>query len=171
MSAFRIVLTTTAVIGAVLACGCGGGGSGNGGEAGASSTNAVASGDTRDFVERANDECERERAPAIRRAYNYLRGRRGGAMPASEVYAEMIKLVLLPTIEREIEAIQALGVPAKQKAHVDPFFAADKAAIKEVAGLRGIPSMAAVEAHFVHASALARVADLPSCANSMKGTG
>lgn len=107
----------------------------------------------------------------MRRAYNFLEGQRAGGRPPAEIYAEMIKAVLLPAVEREMEWLHRLKPSPKQKARVEALFAANRAAIKEVKGLKRVASMATVEPYFAHASKLARADGLTACANSWKGVG
>jgi hypothetical protein len=172
MAITRMTLAVTAVVAAAALAGCGGGsGSGSSGETTASSAETTASASAGDFAEQGNAACERGRGGVVRRAYNFLKGQRSGGRPPAEVYAEMIKAVLLPAVEREMEWLGRLDPSPKQKAHVEALFAANRVAIKEVEGLKQVASMATVEPYFAHASKLARADGLTACANSWEGVG
>lgn len=170
--AIGIALAGAAALAAVALLGCGGGGSsGSNGETSTATAAATTQLSGEEFVERANSACERGRGGVLVRAYRYLRNHRLAGRSSSELYAEMIKAVLLPAIEREMELVRALSAPPAQKSKVSALFAANRAAMKEVSRLRSVPSMTTVEAHFVHASKLARADGLSSCANSRRGMG
>lgn len=139
-----------AVAAAVLAWGCGGG----------SSQLSKA-----EFVKQANAACSKERAPAVEEATNYMQQHGSEGKPVPVVFANMVKTVMLPVYEAELEALAALDGPAAQEKSIAKFTQLERAEMKEVESLSRVASFEAVEAHFIPSAKIARANGLTNCAN------
>jgi hypothetical protein len=148
--AARLLATSFAIT--MIVGGCGGGG--------ASSPSRA------EFVKKANAACEKEHRGSLQRITAYLRRHGSEGKPAPELYAGMVRAVILPTIRAETKAIDALEAPAADAKRIEAFLAAQRAALAEVATVQRVASLEDVEDHFNKASDEMRTYGLMACANS-----
>jgi hypothetical protein len=154
---FATFLTTVAVI-AVLAAGCGS----------SSSSQDSSSLSKAEFLVKANAACDRERHGVLSRISSYLEQHGSEGKSEAELIADMAKAVLLPASRAETEALEALGAPPGDEKRIEAMLAAQRKAIAEVAALRRVTSIEAVENRFNQASDQFRAYGLESCAHSAK---
>lgn len=136
---------------AMLAVGCGGSG---GDHPGGSLFTKV------EFIRQANAACERERAGLMERISDFERRRPSPPLPG----ADMVHLVYLPTIERQVWRIEELGVPRGETGPIEAMLDAEGLAIDAVAVIPKVLSIAATERYFATADRLFRAYGLPFCA-------
>lgn len=151
MVARSMIALIAALAAAALAVGCGGGGS---------STLSKA-----EFAKQGNAACSKEREGTVEEVTAYLEQHSSEGTSPPVIYAGMVKAVLLPAIESELEALEALDPPEAQAKSVAKFTEMERAEIEEVKGLDHVASVEAVEAHFIPSAKLARANGISNCAN------
>lgn len=150
----------------VLLGGCGGDDDG-GADSGSASVEVTASSLGKEqFLTRANAACRKERAAILQRVGDYLQRHEDDRKPKAELYADMMRVVLVPTVEAEIEAIRELGAPAGEEEKVEEILRAQEEAVDDVTGLRDVKSVIEVERHFLPSGELASAYGLGDCSNS-----
>jgi hypothetical protein len=112
-----------------------------------------------EFVEQANEACERERAGLMQRVSEFERRRPDKPLPG----ADAVHLVYLPTMEAQIWRIEELGIPRGEAGHIDAALDAGRFAVDAVAVKPRVPSIATAESHFAEADKLLRAYGLKSC--------
>ena len=122
---------------ALAASGCGG-----------EDDSADASGfDKAAFLAQANAACKRERAGVDKELTEVLQRERG-RMPLPEAYAEASRLVILSTIEDELEAIRAIKVPLKVSEEVSDVLYIEQRALDEMVFEKRLSSLEEVDRRF-----------------------
>jgi hypothetical protein len=164
-----MLLALTMAIAAVAA-GCGSGGGDSSSSEASSSTAAGSSLKTSslskaEFVKKANAICVHERGDILAKFDAYFKQHKG-EKGTEEVFADMIHVVLLPSIERDIAKIRALGAPEGDEASVELFLAEQQKAIETVAKAKRISEEEPLSRYFEAPSKLARAYGLEGCTQS-----
>ena len=170
MNARVIVLAAALFAIAAVAAGCGsddesssttaaggqaaGGGStgGGGGESGGGTAIQGSSLDKPEFIKKASAVCMKEREGLVEEVDSYLKKHEPEGKPQGLLFAQMVKAVLLPTIEAEVAAIRKLGAPSGDEEEVEAILAAQEQGVEEAKQLKRLESLEEVEGHFVVAT-------------------
>jgi hypothetical protein len=139
-----------------LVGGCGGEEDGRGG--GSASSDAQ-------FLAEANAVCERENAGLAEEVSDFVARRKAAELPRGMLYAALAHTVLLPRVERQLEAIRALGLPRGEEERIGEMLFAEQIAIDELATSARIRAFAAIEREFAESARMLRAYGLTSCVN------
>jgi len=150
LSALAALALTTAA----FASGCGGGDD----DAGAAALGKA------EFLERANAACRKARAGLEDRVSFFLERQRG-TKSRGELYGDLARLVLLPTVESEMEAVRALRIPPSERERITRLLYLQDLALTEVVYTERVPSIAAVKREFANSARQLRAYGLHACAN------
>lgn len=157
----QATLVVAAVIAmAALAVGCGGGSSSGsssdsastsaGGATSASTTQSGTGGplSKAEFVKQASAACLEEGEEVINEliVYTEKHGSEGLAQP--KLLAKGVKVVLLPTIEAEIAAVQKLEAPARDAGKIEAMLAEQQAVVDQLRKANKVGSFGEVENRF-----------------------
>jgi hypothetical protein len=161
MAVWVRILPAITLFAAVALLGCG---DGEGEEASGSSERAVPL--TRaDFLEQAEEICDRQRNTS-RRISLYMGANSKPGRDPSEQFADALKAVLLARIENENDALGELPAPPRDKARIEAFLDAQRKAIETVAGLPSLPGVYDAKKIFVRPDRMARRIGLTECVNA-----
>jgi hypothetical protein len=160
---------------AALGAGCGSGGSDSSSSEGAfSTTGGSTAGGTSvktsslskdEFVKQANAICERERKNILTEFDAYF-AKHKGEKEAAQVFADMIHVVLLPTVENDIAKIRALGAPEGDEAEIELFLEEQQKAVEAAAKAKRISDEEPLSTYFEGPTKLARAYGLEGCTQS-----
>lgn len=165
----RLTISLVAAVAfAVLATGCG---SDDGSEANSSSDPSSAEVDSPSpekvaFVKRANAVCLRGRETTLTKVGVYKTKHQSEGLSEAVLTRRAIKAVILATLEREINALQALEPPAGEEEQVDAMLAAQQATFEQDKKLQGKMSTAEIEARFADSDKDLRAYGLTGCTKS-----
>ncbi|HET8861826.1 MAG TPA: hypothetical protein VFM94_01075 [Solirubrobacterales bacterium] len=140
----------------MLAAGCGS----EDGDGDASVTEVTKAG----YLKQANAACRRARAGIWGRVSEFLDERRGDK-PHEALYAELTHLVLLPTVESEMEGVRALRPPPGEDERIDELLFIEESALTELVFMQRIPSIQFAKRRFIESGKQLRAYGLPACAN------
>lgn len=160
-------LLTAIVLVATVAVGCGDDepSSGNGESAGGGAAVTTSSLSHDEFVKQASAACSRERKGLIGEVNAYLTKHDSKGMPETVLFANMIKSVMVPTIEAETEAMRELGAPEGDEEEIEAILASQQEAIDEVKGLKNVKGIEDVEVHFKDVGKELRDYGFTACTN------
>ncbi len=162
---------------AILAAGCGGGsgdnsgdGSSNGGGSGSggggATTVTTSSISKAEFIKQATEICHREREDFITRLATYVQSHPNKGKSSSEFFADSMRAVLLPTIEKELAEIRELGAPAGDEAQIEAFLEAEQQGVNVAKKQKSIKGRFDLERHFVQGAKIAKAYGFPDCGNN-----
>ena len=100
------------------------------------------------FVKRASAACIREGKGLSGQASAYVRKHGSENLPESVALANLVKAVVLPSIEAQSAAVRKLGVPAGDEQEFEAIFAAQDDGIERLSRLDRIESIKVVEDSF-----------------------
>jgi hypothetical protein len=147
MLARSMILAAVAL--AALATGCGGSGADGGdGEGGSIETSSLSK---TQFIKRATELCQRERAGIVRASAAYVAEHQSDGLPAGELAASGVQEVVMPVVEAQIEAVRELGAPAGDEAEVGAMLEAQQDAVDRVKELETMNPNEGVVEHFEQA--------------------
>jgi len=135
-------------------------------EGGGDTAIATSSLSKKEFLKEANAACVKRQKGALGSLTAYEEANPANEKPLEEWYADMIRAVILPPIEEEIEEIRAIGAPAGDEQQVEAFLEAEQKDVEEVAALESVKTPLVVEDHFVESGDLAREYGLDRCSHS-----
>lgn len=120
------------------------------------------------YLKRANAACKQARTGLDEEVSEFLERQRG-KKPPRVLYADLAHLVLLPTIENEMEAVRAIRVPSEEEGReVDRLLFAEEMVLNEIAVSTEVePSRAAIERRFAESGRMLSAYGLPACANGL----
>lgn len=165
-----VLLATVVAVAVLASCGSDGGSGGEADAGGGETAPPGVSLSRSEFIERAAAACREARADLEDDVARFLRVHRG-KKPRPILYGDLARLVLLPAIEAEMEAIRALGVPPSELEPIEELLDEAEFTLNEVVYQQRIPSMEAVYRQFADASKMARAYGLPECINGGSVTG
>lgn len=116
------------------------------------------------YLKQANAACEDVRR-GLQGEVSLFLERRRSEVPQQVLYADVTHLVVLPTIEGEMEAVRALKAPQGEGGRIDRLLYAQQLALDQLVYEQRIPSLKAVEQRFVASGERLRDYGLPGCAN------
>jgi hypothetical protein len=161
-----LLLTAMAIAAAVA--GCGGSDDGTSSASGGP-TIATSSLSKEEFIKQAGAACQKERKNILEESLAYLQKHEKSKKPSraeeTELFADMTRAVVVPTIEKEIAAIRKLGAPSGDEDEIATFVNAEEDAAGEVAKLKQIVSRFQMERYLAPSAKLARAYGLSACAN------
>ena len=166
-------LTAFAVSAAIFTTGCGGG-EGDDGGAGSEreQTPPGVSMSRPEFLKAAGKACREVRANLEGDVLIFLRRQRQTtSKPEPVIYKDLSRLVLLPTIEAEMEAIRTLGVPPSEEERIEEILDEGEFTINEVVYEPRVPSIESVYRAFADTHRMFRGYGLPACVNGSDVTG
>lgn len=179
MKTKSILLLAATIALVVLMVGCGGGSPGSsGGQQGGDETEsgepagapiATSSLGKEEFLEQANLACQRQKKGLIDRMSNYVKQHHAEARSEGVLIADLAKVVLVPSVEREIAAVRRLGAPEGDEEEIEAILAAQEKGVEEVKNLRQAKSLEEVEDHFIKATKLYEEYGFTACINSPAG--
>jgi hypothetical protein len=160
------MLLLAAIAIAAMVAGCGGSGDSAGSGSGATvTTSSLSKGE---FVAQASKACQRLRKNLLGRVLAYTQQHESKDPSRAEetaLFAGMTKVVLLPTIRKELVALRRLGAPAGEEGEVEALIASEQNAVDSIAKLKHIVSRFEIERYFVESAKLFREYGLAGCAN------
>lgn len=152
----RAILPLAAVIAVmVLVGGCGGDGEDTAGAAAASKA---------EFLKQANAGCRRARAGLRKMVSDFLELQRG-RKPRPLLNADLAQLVLLPTIENEMEAVRVVKPPPGEKERIERLLYLEESALTRVVYMKRLPSIDAMKRVFARSVKKLRAYGLAGCTN------
>jgi hypothetical protein len=169
----RSALLALAISSALLAAGCGGdeNEAPRGGDS--SEVSGVARGGGEEVLRGASlskPEFIKEAAKACKEARKGLHGQasrflasQDPSKPRPVMYADLAHLVLLPGIERELEAIRVLGVPPSEEKRIDEILSEGEFTINTVVYEPRIASIHAIYRQFADVHGMFSAYGLPDC--------
>jgi hypothetical protein len=122
------------------------------------------------YLRKANAECRKKRANLEGEVRDFLADQPSGKSRRA-VYADLAHLVLLPTVEDEMEAVRALGAPpgGPDKAQeMNYLLYQEEAALNALATTNNIFSRRAVEREFIKSGRELSKYGLYACANGIR---
>jgi hypothetical protein len=144
---------------ATIAAGCGGGSSSS--SAGESSSSLT----KEQFIAKASTICSADRGDIGKQFTTYIKQHQGQGSQ-EEVFAGMMKAILLPNIEEDIAKLRALEPPPGDKARIEAFLDAQQKAVDEMSNVKRLSEGPAGERYLEPASRLAKAYGIKSCAQS-----
>jgi hypothetical protein len=166
-----MMLLSLAIAIAALAAGCGGGSgeSSSGGSSGAggpSGAGTSSSSPTKaEFIKQANAICGHDKSNVANQFGAYLKQHQGQGSK-EEVFAGMMKAVLLPVIEQDIAKLRTLETPPDDRGRMEAFLAAQQRAVDAMSKLKRLSEGPAGEKYLESASRLAKAYGIEVCAQS-----
>jgi hypothetical protein len=116
-----------------------------------------------EFVKQANAACLGEREDSLEELATYQQRHRSEGLPEAVLAENAFKAVTLSTIEAEIAALRALGLPTGDDGGVEAILALLQADLDKATKLRAKLSSDEVEGYFVNANKKLRGYGLSSC--------
>jgi hypothetical protein len=155
----RIAALIAAALLLTAAAGCGSGGG---------ATSSIARPSKPAYLKQANAACRKARVGLEEEVSEFLERQRG-KKPPRILYADLAHLVLLPTIESEMEAVRAIRVPSEAEGRrVDQLLFAEEMVLNEIAVSTEVePSRNTVERRFAESGRMLADYGLPACANGL----
>jgi hypothetical protein len=123
-----------------------------------------------EFVKRANAVCEKARSTVKEEVEVFLERQRSDK-PTPVLYADLTHLVLLPAVEREMEAIRYLRIPPKEVKPIDAILDVAEPVVDELANTSRIASLEVVKREFAEARKQYSAYGLNSCTPGLGGEG
>jgi hypothetical protein len=111
------------VVGAVLIAGCGGGGE--------ETAEATPTPTKAEFIRKADSLCKEAREKIVNRTLPQLAKLDNEPKAAEELESRLVPSLLVPTLEDEAAALQALGAPAGDEAKIEKILELFEGAIEE----------------------------------------
>jgi hypothetical protein len=149
------ILVAAAIAVALIVVGCGGDDDSDTGSAKAETGEVAVTTSSLSkpaFIKEASAICAREGKGTIRQASVYLSKHGSDGLPEGVLFANMVKKVMLPSIQAQIDEISKLGAPAGDEEQVEALLTAQQQAVDEVEQLKSVKSIEAVEQYFKKAS-------------------
>lgn len=163
MNARLMSLLAAAVAIVAIGVGCGGSDDPNSGSE-ATETIATSSLSKAAFIKQAREACLREGKGLIGEATAYRREHESEDLPEGVQLANMVKAVILPTVEAQIAAVRELGAPAGDEKEIEALLAAQQAAVDTVRELKSAESLEVVESRFAGAAKKLEAYGFTGCA-------
>lgn len=116
-----------------------------------------------EFVQQGNSACVEEKEKLLGRAAAYKPPANAKQMSAAELLAMKLKAVIVPTVEGEMAAIQALGAPEGEEEAVGAILAAQQQGLEELSDVTAVQSVRGITNHFDEATKLAERYGLANC--------
>lgn len=116
-----------------------------------------------EFVERAGAICTREKTKGLEEMGAYVKQHPGATGAGKlELIGEALQKVFLPSVQRQIDQIRALGAPAGDEQEIEAFLSALQEAVDEAG--QGTPSNGKFGQAFASSANLAHEYGLDACA-------
>jgi hypothetical protein len=144
----------------LVAAGCGGGDSASSASSGGSNLTKA------EFINKAEAICDEEREKIVTEFNTYFARHKSSGKSEDELFADLIKEVLLPSVENDIKRLRALGTPAGEEERIDAFLSAQQRGVEEMSTLKTLPKGPAGEKYLEPASRLAKAYGIKHCAQS-----
>lgn len=171
LSARLIALLGMVIAAAALVAGCGGGGdnsstSGNSTSGNSSSASGGSTITKAVFIQKASAICEEERSKITKEFETYFQRHQGSGKSEEELLADLVKEVLIPSIQNDIDRLRKLGTPAGEESRVNAFLNAQQRAVDEMSKVKTLSQGPAGEKYLEPASRLAKAYGIRLCAQS-----
>lgn len=121
-----------------------------------------------EFVEQASAACNEERESLVEELEAYFKHHESDGIPEPVLIANMVRTVILPTVEAEIGAVRAIGAPAGEEQQVEAILAAQQATVDKVKQQKSFKTLEESEAYFRPVSAKMRAYGFTACTNSTR---
>lgn len=155
-----MMLLSLAIAIAAAAVGCGGSGDDSSAADGASPLTKAA------FIKKANAICGREREGTLAGFQTYLKQHQGSNLSEEELFADMMRVVLLPAVENDIAKLKELEPPAGNEARIEAFLVAQQKAVDGMSKVDRLSKGPSGERFFEPASQMAKAYGIDDCAQS-----
>jgi hypothetical protein len=126
-----------------------------------------------EFAEKVSAACSHLKENNLEKVLIYLQSHEKKNQTRADeniLFASMTKVVVIPTIEKEMAAIRKLGAPSGDEEEIEAFLASEQQAIDAVTKLKSIVSRFQLERYFAESAKLAREYGIDGCANADKPT-
>jgi hypothetical protein len=117
------------------------------------------------FIEEANKICEQDKSKVPEQFTAYLKQHQGDGSK-EEVFAGMIKTVLLPVIAEDISKLKELDAPPEDKSEIEEFLRLQQKAVVAMAKLKRLSEGPAGERYLEPPSRIAKAYGIKVCAQS-----
>jgi hypothetical protein len=154
---------TIAVAIAAMLSGCGGSGDDSSASGGGGAEGGALS--KEEFIAKANKICERDKSAVPEGFTAYLKVHEGDGS-SEEVFAGMIKAILLPVIEKDIAKLEKLEAPPVDQDLIEEFLRLQQRGVKAMSKLDKLSEGPAGERYLEPASRIAKAYGIKVCAQS-----
>jgi hypothetical protein len=177
------MLVAAAVVAMLMGCGGGDDDSGGGVPSTSGSTSTAGSGSSSEsssggppvttsslskaeFIKKATVACELERKNLVTEVTDFMSEGLKEGKNEKALIASMAKVVMVPTVEAEMDAIRTIGVPAGDEDEIEAILATEQGGIEEVKQLKSADDLEEIEDHFTEATKKFRAYGFEACTNS-----